>query len=89
MLPPYISIIAPGGATAYWLLVMIDDWHVNVAPYAAFGVPSLGSVSIFALAAVLLAAYVVAPAAGAWLLGLRARTRRRLARQPKLVDAFS
>jgi hypothetical protein len=89
MLPPYISIIAPGGATAYWLLVMIDDWNVNVVPYAEFGVPSLGSVSIFALAAGLLAAYVVAPVAGAWLLGLQARTRRRLARQPKLEDAFS
>jgi hypothetical protein len=55
-------------------------------PYASFGVPIPERVFLFTVAAIVMAVYLVGPAAGAWLLGLRARTRRRLARQLKPVN---
>jgi hypothetical protein len=83
MLPPYISIIVPCGAAAFWILVMIIIWNEQVVPYAIIhyhlGVPTPASILSFAVAAAYLTAYMVAPAAAAWLLAFRTRTRNRLA----------
>lgn len=91
MLPPYISVIAPGGVIALWFWEMTNYWNEDVVPYAIihypFEVPTPTIVLSFAVTAGYLAAYMVAPVAAAWLLGFQARTRRRLARQQKLANA--
>lgn len=86
ILPPYISITVPAGVAALCFWFLIRYWNESVAPHASFGVPSPKEVFVFAVATGLVAAYMAGPAAGAWLLGLRARARRRLAR-PKPVNA--
>lgn len=76
-LPPYISAIVPGCVAVGFIWFMNRYWHEAVTPYAPFGQPTLSNVFAFTIVCGALATYLVGPVAGAWLLGLYARTGRR------------
>lgn len=76
-LPPYISIFVPGAVTAALTSFAISYWHETVMPYAYFGTPTFWYVFEFIIEIGTVGIQVLGPVAGAWLLGLCARARRR------------
>jgi hypothetical protein len=76
-LPPYISILGPGAIGAALISYAMSYWHETVTPYADFDTPTFWSVFRFAIEIGAVGIQVLAPVAGAWLLGLSARVRRR------------
>jgi hypothetical protein len=76
-LPPYISIVVPGAVTAALTSYAMYNWHETVMPYADFGTPTFWSVFRFTIEIGVVGIQVLGPVAGAWLLGLNARARRR------------
>ena len=74
--PPYISVIVPCGVAVWFIWWLVGYWDEAVTPYAPFGEPTLWNVVVFTMQAGVLAAYLIGPVVGAWLLALQARVRK-------------
>jgi hypothetical protein len=87
-LVPYISLILPGGLVggSLWAVTkLLEEKHLAYWPLDEVTSRTIAMAAGMLIAA---AAFYLAPAAGAWLVGYAARRRRRLLAHPVSPDVF-